>query len=234
MRALPSRRPASKRRTQRAARGFTLIELSISILILGLLLAGVLPAIDGVTGVRAREAAGKLTGMVRYMYNESALTGRPCRMTFDMDARAYWSECTDAHFTLSETKVESRDGVAVEDRPKSDNFRDTSDSFALDSVDGAKAEHDRIEKAAAFSDFTTEEIKKQTLPTGVELSVWVDHQTEKFVKGKSYLYFFPQGYTERAQIYLTSGTTTYTIKVQPLTGKAKVEPSELELPRDVR
>ena len=52
--------------------------------------------------------------------------------------------------------------------------------------------------------------------------------------GQAYLYFFPQGYTERAQIYVSSGSTVYTLKVQPLTGKVKVAPEELELPRDIR
>ncbi len=213
--------------------GLTLIELGISLLIVGLLMAGVVPAIEGVTGVRARESAGKLTGMIRYMYNQSALSGHPCRMTFDMENRQYWAECSDSNFVMSEEREKSRGGGAVEEDNKGSRRRGI-DSFDLADAKAAEAERDRIEKKAQFSDFNTSEIEKQLLPSGVELSVWVDHQTEKYTKGKAYLYFFPQGYTERAQIYLTSGSTTYTIKVQPLTGKAKVEAKELELPRDVR
>jgi general secretion pathway protein H len=223
---------SQRRRLRVRQSGLTLIELGISLVIVGLLFAAVIPSIEGVTGVRARESTAKMAGMVRYMYNESALSGRPCRMTFDLDQRMYWAECTDNHFVLNTERERSRDGHSEVDR-KRDFTASSNDGFAIDDADQAKKEKERIEKDAEFHDFTSDEIDKQKLPAGVDLSVWVDHQTEKYKTGKAYLYFFPQGYTERAQIYLTSGDTVYTLKVSPLTGKSRVEPRELDLPRDV-
>lgn len=217
--------------------GLTLIEISIALLIVGLMLVAVIPSIEGVTGVRAREAASKISGVVRYMYNESALSGRPCRMVFDLDARQYWAECTEGHFVMNAERERSRGGSKLDDevaKDKLDRELSSSAGFSVDDVDQIKAEKERILKQAEFSEFTNDTVEHQKLPKGVDLAVWVDHQREKYTKGQAYLYFFPQGYTERAQLYLSSGSTTYTIQVQPLTGKAKVAAEELELPRDVR
>lgn len=227
------------RRLDEEQSGLTLIELSIALLIVGLLFAAVVPSIEGVTGVRAREAAGKLTGVVRYMYNESALSGRSCRMVFDLDAKAYWAECAQGAVQLSTERERARDGARAEDQAEKEKLdralaSGSNAGFSVDDAEAMKAEKERVLKQADFSEFTDDTVGKQQLPKGVDLSVWVDHQHEKYTKGQAFLYFFPQGYTERAQIYVTSGSTVYTLKVSPLTGKTKVVAEELELPRDVR
>jgi general secretion pathway protein H len=234
------RRPASNRAPfgKASPRGLTLIEICIALLIVGLLMFAVIPSIEGVTGVRAREAAGKMTGVIRYLYNQSALSGQPCRMVFDMDQKAYWAECTQGHFVLDSAREESRNGAKSEDlaeKEKLDHDLEESSSFGLTEDDAAamKAEKERILKQADFAEFTDDTVGHQQLPKDVTLSVWVDHQRDKYTKGKAYLYFFPQGYTERAQIYLSTGATFYTLKVSPLTGKVKVAGEELDLPKDL-
>ncbi|MBS2029043.1 MAG: type II secretion system protein [Deltaproteobacteria bacterium] len=219
--------------------GLTLIELGIALLIVGLLFAAVVPSIEGVTGVRAREASSKLTGVIRYMYNESALSGKPCRMVFDLDAKAYWAECAQGHFVLNAEREKARDGAKDEDmieKEKLDRELEMSSSsgFNLTDANEMKAEKERILKQAEFSEFTNDTVEKQALPKGVDIGVWVDHQRERYTKGQAFLYFFPQGYTERAQIYVSSGSTVYTLKVSPLTGKVKAVAEELELPKDIK
>jgi len=219
-------------------RGLTLIEIGISLLIVGLLMMAVVPSIEGVTGVRAREAAGKMTGVIRYMYNQSALSGQPCRMVFDLDQKAYWAECTQGHFVLNSEREEARDGAKSDDsaeQERLDRALQDSSTFGLSEDDAAamQAEKKRILDQAEFADFTDDTVGKQQLPKDVDLAVWVDHQRDKYTKGKAYLYFFPQGYTERAQIYLSTGDNFYTLKVSPLTGKVKVAGEELELPKDL-
>lgn len=210
----------------------TLIEISIGLLILGLLMGVALPALEGVTGVRAREAAGKMTGLIRYLHSHSAITGKSCRLAFDIDARAYWAQCSEGVVTLDAEKEQSRDGAKVEEEKKDTDF--ASDGFAFDDRAAAEQEKQRIAKQAEFSEFTDDTIKKETLPQGVTMEVWVDHQREPYKKGLAYLYFFPQGYTERAQIWLSANETVFTLKVSAITGKVKVSPDRLELPRDVR
>jgi len=227
------------RRLTSAQAGLTLIEVSIALLIVGLLFVAVVPSIEGVTGVRAREASSKLTGVIRYMYNESALSGKPCRMVFDLDARAYWAECAQGHFVLNAEREKARDGAKDEDTTEKEKLDrelelNNSSGFNLTDANEMKAEKERILKQAEFSEFTDDTVEKQMLPKGVDLGVWVDHQRERYTKGQAFLYFFPQGYTERAQIYLSSGSTVYTLKVSPLTGKVKAVAEELDLPKDIK
>ena len=216
--------PVSQR--ERAERGFTLIELGVSLAVVVLLIVAVIPSIEAATGMKARDAAGEIGALVRYLYDHSALTGKACRIVFDLDTRTYWAECTSDRFVLDAEKVESRDGKAViRDKLKKEESRfDTKDEIA--------AERSRIEKEAEFSAFTDSQVSKKPLPDAVTMEVWTAHQTERFKKGQAFLYFFPQGYTERAQIYLMSAGDTYTLAVSPLTGRVKVVEEDLPLPKE--
>ncbi|MFN7135518.1 MAG: Tfp pilus assembly protein FimT/FimU, partial [Myxococcales bacterium] len=215
----PTRRPGSRR----GERGMTLIEITIALMIVGLITFVAVPSIEAVTGIKARETAQKISGAVRYMYGHSALTGKVCRIVFDMDERAYWSECTDDRFTVSREKEMSRRGQRLEE--KEEKPREAKNE--------AEAMKLKIQKKAEFSAFTDQEMKRQELPDGANLSVWTAHQREKYSKGKAFLYFFPQGNTERALIYIESGhDDVYTLQVSPLNGKVKVANRALEIPRD--
>jgi general secretion pathway protein H len=48
--------------------------------------------------------------------------------------------------------------------------------------------------------------------------------------GQAFLYFFPQGYTERAQIWVRQGKNTWTLSISPLTGKTAIVSEDLEVP----
>lgn len=228
-------RPAPRRhhRTRHAGaggrageRGLTLIEVTIALLIVGLLVFVAIPSIEALVGVRAREEAGRISGAIRYMYGQSALTGKPCRMVFDLDARKYWAECTEDRFTVALDKESSRDGQAVVDEPSSWSRE------PADPLDEGLALRQQVEKEAEFSSFTSSEITERSMPDGANLAVWTAHQTEKYTAGKAYLHFFPQGNTEKAHIYVSSDHgDVYTLVVSALSGKVRVVNEELELPR---
>src|SRR5262249_20389651 len=86
-------------------------------------------------------------------------------------------------------------------------------STLLDVLDSEKA---RVEKAAQYSAFTTPEIQPRKM-SGVRVSVWTAHQRAKIDSGLAFLYFFPQGYTERAQVTVRQGPNTWTLLISPLT-----------------
>jgi general secretion pathway protein H len=88
-----------------------------------------------------------------------------------------------------------------------------------------------VDSAARFSEFQHPELKPRTLPDAVQLAVWTRHQREAQREGLAYLYFFPQGFTEKAQLYVRQGDSTWTLVVAPLTGKTTVVGEELEIPR---
>jgi general secretion pathway protein H len=81
------------------------------------------------------------------------------------------------------------------------------------------------------SQFTTKVIETRELPAGVSVSVWTRHQRDAANYGMAYLYFFPQGFTEKAMIFVGQGANVWTISVAPLTGKTSVVADRLEVPR---
>ena len=103
----------------------------------------------------------------------------------------------------------------------------TSGSPLLDVLDGEK---ERVEKAVSYSAFTSPEIEPRKM-SGVRVSVWTAHQRSKVDTGLAYLYFFPQGYTERAMVTVRQGRNVWTLLISPLTGKTSIVDGEPEIPK---
>jgi general secretion pathway protein H len=61
--------------------------------------------------------------------------------------------------------------------------------------------------------------------------VWTRHQREPADKGVAYLYFFPQGFTEKAHVYVKQGDNVWTLAVSSLTGKVEIAGEALEVPK---
>ncbi|HEY3445710.1 MAG TPA: hypothetical protein VGK67_05060 [Myxococcales bacterium] len=221
----------SKRRVRKADRGMTLLEIGVALAIVALMVFVAVPSIEAYAGVRAREEAGRVAGAIRYMYGYSALSGKVCRIVFDFDERAWWTECTEGRFTVERDREKSRDGAKVDE----DAAKKAKDKYKakLEPRDEGEAMRQKIEAKAEFSEFKNDEMNKRQLPDGANLAVWTAHQREKYTKGQALLYFFPQGNTERAHIYVTSDHgDAYTLVVSPLNGRVRVEDKELEVPRD--
>ena len=62
-------------------------------------------------------------------------------------------------------------------------------------------------------------------------SFWTRHQHDPIGAVTAYLYFFPEGITERALVFLRQGRNTWTLQVAPLTGKTTLVGEQLEVPR---
>lgn len=70
--------------------GFTLLELSVVLLIIGLLAAVALPRLGDLSGRRLDSSARRLAALVHYLSGEAAFSGRLYRLHYDLDQRAYW------------------------------------------------------------------------------------------------------------------------------------------------
>jgi len=208
------------RQQQPRASGYTLIELIIVVAVVALLAAATLPAVRGVTGANARAAAGELAGAMRYLYDTAALRRQTCRLALDIDGGSWWAECTQEHFTLSREK-------ATEARPQEEDD-DLADRFP----DERDAERRRLLARAKFGKFEDRLAKKRSLPGAVRFDqIWTEHQREPFGRGMAYVYFFPQGRGELAQVPIRDGDTAYTVMLQPYTGRARVVTGIPEVPR---
>jgi general secretion pathway protein H len=221
-------------RSRRRQRGFTLIEVIVALAIAVMLFSAAAISIGALTGVKARTAAGELGGVIRSLYDTAALSGKTCRLVFEMPSdrtdegtTKYWAECASSNLTAGRNRddelKEETQRRKREDRgakKKSSSFQDAQDSEA-----------ERIESAAKYSEFTSSEIEPRELPGDVQVSVWTKHQRQAVSTGTAYLYFFPQGFTEKAHVYLKQAGNTWTLTVSPLTGKTEVVAEEVEVPR---
>jgi general secretion pathway protein H len=226
-------------------RGLTLIEVSIALGIAAVLFAAVTISIGSITGAKAKASASELAGVMRSLYDTAALSGKTCRLVFELadpkaedSATSYRAECAAGNVTTSRDRdemlrEESRDREKRDKDKGSDSRRNYTrggnDEPGLDEL--MAQEENRVEEAARFSAFTAEELKPRQLPEDVKVSVWTRHQREAADKGVAYLYFFPQGYTEKAQVYVRQGDNVWTLTVAPLTGKVTIVGEALEVPR---
>ncbi len=234
---------------RRPPRGMTLIEMSIGLGIAAVLFAAVTVSIGAVTGAKAKASASELAGVIRSLYDTAALSGKTCRLVFDLPnpkdeagVTRYRAECAAGNVTTSRDREgQLRDEARAREDAKrglSSSSRDTRRNYTSSTSDSGptlselmEQEEGRVENAARYSEYTTEEITPRELPTDVKLSVWTVHQREPTTQGTAYLYFFPQGFTEKAQVYVSQGDNIWTLVLAPLTGKVRIEGEKLEVPR---
>jgi general secretion pathway protein H len=224
-------------RRSRATAGLTLIEVMVVIAIAATLLGAVVVSVSALTGARARATLGELGASVRALYDTAALTGHTCRMVFDLPAGdatgfTYRAECA----TRAVTSVSDRDQVlrdenqARADAAKRGARPSPAPRSGPSLLDVLSQEKDRVEAAAKFSTFTSPEVEPRRV-SGVKLSVWTPHQRQPARSGVAYVYFFPQGSVERAQLTARQGNSVWTLTVSPVTGKTAVVDGEPEIPK---
>jgi general secretion pathway protein H len=223
-------------------RGFTLIELTISLAIVALLLAATVMGVGALTGTKAKAAAAELAGVMRSLYDTAALTGKTCRLVFDLPAERaqdqsfkYMAECAQGDITTAADRDQAlKDANRERERADKDSSRRPKRVLREDeqpSLDDVMTkEKDRVEAAARFSVFTSPEIQPHQI-SGLQISIWTQHQRDPVKHGLAYLYFFPQGFTERAQVYVQQGKNVWTLALSPLTGRVKIFGEALEVPR---
>ncbi len=220
-------------------RGFTLIEIVVTIGVIAVLFASVVYGMGALTGARAKEGAAQIAGLVRGLYDTAALSGKTCRLVFELPAErdedaqvSYRAECAKGAVTASAKRDDelkaARDAKKDDD---DDRLRRMDDDGAPTLEQLVAREKQRVDEAAKFSAFQTDDVGEYKLPANVRVEVWTQKQHSRVKSGPAYLYFFPQGFTERAQLYVKQGNNTWTIVVSPLTGKTTVYGEDLEVPR---
>jgi general secretion pathway protein H len=222
--------------------GFTLIELSVALAIAAVMFAGAVVSIGALTGTKAKAAAGELGGTIRSLYDTASLSGKTCRLVFQLPGPkeeavgvTYRAECAASGLTTrkdrdEELKDADRDEREKDRRKESDTRFRSFGSSTPTLQDLLAVEKERVDGAAKYAEYSSPEISPHELPASVQVSVWTRHQRDPVKSGPAYLYFFPQGYTEKAYVYVRQGSNVWTLVVSPLTGKTTVVAEELEVP----
>jgi len=218
--------PACPRAAARAGagRGFTLIELMVVLAVVAVLAGAAAPALSGVTGANARQAAGEIAGSMRALFDIAALRHETCRMVLDLQDRSWWAECT----RRSEPAPEG--DPAERSTAESGSDPDAALEGRFEDVDNP--EKRRLLARSRFGSFADPVAKRRQLPGNVAFKeVWSEHQREPISEGRAYVYFHPQRRAEQARVPVFDGDHVYSIVLEPWTGRARIVAGVPEIPR---
>lgn len=220
----------------RRQRGTTLIELMVTIGIIAMLIGTVTVGTYAVARSNLRGSASKMAAAIRYCFNRAITTNSYYRLVIDLDGNKYWAERSDQRVYMTRGKLDSRNGVAPDEQAllrkqleaelREENERKQRNALAQYLEPPPKPKRPKFEtfKDAALPPVTLKKVKLA--------DVFTPRQKEPYEKGRAYLYFFPDGHTERAMVHLRDGDAYYTLTISPLTGRVEVQSGRQELPRD--
>jgi general secretion pathway protein H len=223
-------------RTRRSARGLTLLEIMIVMLLIGLMMGVMIFGSGQLVASRLKRATTMIAGAVRVGFTRATATSKSQRLVFDLDEQALWLEESDAPMLVQSKDTTATGGAAA----------------VTEAERAAFAENDRILKgpqppkptfhAVETLGFSSETGARGHRPLGRGLrfrEIQTEHDDAPRTKGRAYLYFWPGGQTERASIELAPLSSTYdddvlTLSTLPLTGKVVIKngPVSLVIPTD--
>lgn len=220
--------------------GFSLVEVLIVLTITAVVLGSVVVSFRSLRRATAKSAAGQLAAAIRYTYDRAITTGGYYRMVFDLDpdgkeGARYWVEKSDNRFYLARDKEKGDGRGRAPDEEEEEKKRKEKEERQkpLGLTQDAALEPPPEPRRAKFESFQDSNLPKVQL-RGVKVkSIFTRRQREPYTEGKAYLYFFPDGHTERAIIHVADDDDdVYSLIVQPLTGRVELKAGEIEAARD--
>ncbi len=102
-------------------KGFSLLELMVVLLVIGMVLAFTFPKFQNLLGGDIKSVTRKLVGTIQYLYDESSMKRKVYRLNFDLNDQKYWASALQetGEITRVETPVLPEKslpkGVRIED-----------------------------------------------------------------------------------------------------------------------
>ncbi|MEZ4816255.1 MAG: prepilin-type N-terminal cleavage/methylation domain-containing protein [Bdellovibrionota bacterium] len=194
-------------------RGLTLIEILMVLALLGLLLSVGLPKIDRITRANVRTGVRRLGALVKYCYDQSVLTGKLHRISFDLADGKTASE--------QSWKLEMAVGDTLPEEQIKEDLTGSSSSSS-ESSEGSPSAIQPFVPAA--------EASKHYLPRGIQIvqvKSWRLGPNVALTQGPISVYCFPNGFVDDATIYLQEQgkpkSAYFIVKTRSLTGRVDIE-----------
>jgi general secretion pathway protein H len=225
----------------RRPRGFTLIEVLVVIGIVGLMLGGATYGMRALARSDLRGSASKLAGAIRYCFDRSITTGQYYRLVLDLDSNKYWAERSEDRMYLTRGKEIAPGKGRAFDRDAYERQLDEEDQKEREAWGTANGANTAIAatlepppkpRRAHFQAFKDAALPQVALKRTRLFDVYTPRQPEPYTAGRAYLYFFPDGHTERAVVRLEDGDSFYSLVVHPLSGRVEVKNGKVEIGRD--
>lgn len=208
------------------AAGMTLIEIMVTLAVVGLVLGITISQLGDTFDSRARQATREISATIRYLYNKAASENLTMRLVFDFEKQSYYVEATSDLYQLeSEEDRLERLRRAEKAKPKTETKSEKSSEEEKTETPVQKAE-------AKFGAVDSHLLKPYQLPGGVFFKdIFTEHDSGPVSKDKAYIYIFPSGYVERAIINLRNedDSSLRAIEVNPMTGNSKIYEEYREL-----
>jgi general secretion pathway protein H len=223
--------------TRRKNSGFTLIEILVVVAILGMLMSGAVYGLRAVAKSDLRSTSSKLAGAIRYCFDRAITTGSYYRLVLDLDGNKYWAERSDDRMYLSHDKEDSPghgkafDWDAVQKKAEEEDKKEKEELAGRSGI-AATLDPPPKPRRAKFQTFKDAAVPQVKLKGPRLFDVYTPRQREPYTSGRAYLYFFPDGHTERAVVRLQDGDAWYSLIVHPLTGKVEVRSEKYDIPAD--
>src|SRR5262249_46972572 len=228
---------------KRRAGGFTLIEIMVVLAIVSLFLTGVIVSARSLAKTDLRSTSSQMASGIRYLFDRARSTGKYYRLVIDLDAGRYWAEVSDDKFLMLREKErttrrgrgpdEEEEKRKEEEKQKQVEATQTATSETADLFDD-RGNLKLGQPKAVFKSFKDTTLKPVDIKKGVRIAdIYTPRQRDAYTEGRAYLYFFPQGFGERAVIHLSDGKDSfYSLIVHPLTGRVQVQGGYVDVPRD--
>lgn len=202
----------------RSNHGFTLLELMVVIVLVGLLITIAIPTLRSLSGANIKNEIVRLSGLTSEVYARAAISGLTYRINFDLEAQNYWVE----------EKVGDAGSVApelgYEELMKERLNKSTSDE-----------EKEKVQRflpnfKAAEGDLG----EKHQLDTDLILyGAWTEHMQEVSRTGTVSIYFFSGGYTQSAFVSIAKKgeeeDSSIYMALSPLTGAVEIDQGEPDI-----
>lgn len=226
----------ARQRREAQAGGFTLIEVLVVLVLLSLVMGLVAQGVRSIAKSDLRASSVKMAGAIRYLFDRASTTGKIHRLVIDFESGKYWAEVSDDRYYMpreretDQWRAEEAEKVAEEEEEKKAQEEAEGDGQMLD-MTRYQPEEFRPQRAR-FSAFKEVALKSVQLKHVKIASLFTPRLAEPVSSGHGYLYFFPLGMTEAAQVHLTDEDqeSFYTLVVHPLTGRVVVHNSYIESP----
>ncbi|MCU1277750.1 MAG: General secretion pathway protein [bacterium] len=209
----------------------------VVVAIIGLAMGASVYGFRAIAKSELRSSSAKLAGAIRYCFDRAITTGSYYRIVLDLDGNKYWAEKSDDRLYLNAGKENSPGkgqafDVQAEERKRDEDeakLREMATSVGGTAITIDPPPKPKRAKFQTFKDTTLPQVK---LTRARLFDVFTPRQREPYLKGRAYLYFFPDGHTERAIVRLNDGDDFYSLIVHPLTGRVEVVTGKVDIPRD--
>lgn len=203
-------------------RGFTLFEILVVIAIAAIIMGLAASQVNRIFELNMKRASQRLASTIRYLYNKSAMEGAYIRLVLDLDEQSYWVEATADPVVIPR----GEGGEASDSRSKAKSGKEV-DGEAGAHVEGEGGKPGKIKPPeVTFGQVDSHLLHPTKLPDSVFFKdIYVEHRPLPIEGGKEAIFFFPNGYVERAIINLRDedDETNYSLKTNPVSGRVNIE-----------